>query len=36
MGTPLHLWLTDDGNAPIDRQTGRLMGQHSHRPLTIE
>lgn len=62
MGTPLHLWLTDDGNtpmrgssevsgregsievlsvthgvhAPVDHQTGRLMGLHSHRPLTIE
>ncbi|HEY4352609.1 MAG TPA: type VI secretion system tube protein TssD [Paraburkholderia sp.] len=62
MGTPLHLWLTDDGNtpirggsevsgregsievlsvthgvdAPVDHQTGRLTGLHSHRPLTIE
>jgi type VI secretion system secreted protein Hcp len=62
MGTPLHLWLTDDGNtpirggsevlgregsievlsvthgidAPVDHHTGRLMGMHSHRPLTIE
>ncbi|CAB3755653.1 type VI secretion system tube protein TssD [Paraburkholderia solisilvae] len=62
MGTPLHLWLTDEGDAPlrggsevlgregsievlsvthgidapVDHHTGRLMGLHSHRPLTIE
>ncbi|WP_308832343.1 type VI secretion system tube protein Hcp [Paraburkholderia sp. SARCC-3016] len=62
MGIPLHLWLTDDGDAPVrgnsevseregsievlsvthdadapvDQQTGRLMGLHSHRPLSIE
>jgi type VI secretion system secreted protein Hcp len=62
MGTPLHLWLTDekdtpvrgDSNvfgregsieilslthgldAPVDHHTGKLMGRHSHRPLTVE
>jgi type VI secretion system secreted protein Hcp len=62
MGTPLHLWLTDDDDtplrggsnvvgregsieilslthgldAPVDPHSGKLMGRHSHRPLTVE